>query len=221
MLDKLISLLAPHICLVCGSEGAVLCAWCSPDAIEVVPARCYRCNAVSQDSQVCANCRKKTVLEHVWVCSVYDGVPKRLVRKLKFERGKAASSAIAAMLDENLPYLPSDTVITYVPTATKRVRLRGYDQAELIAMHFAKRRGLVCTSLLIRHGHSRQVRSSRTVRAQQAAQSYTAKRSNLHYGTVLLIDDILTTGATIEAAAKILKKAGIKHINAAVFAQKQ
>lgn len=221
MIERVISLLAPHICLVCGDEGTVLCAWCAPDAIEVVPARCYRCLAVSQDSRVCGNCRKKTVLQHVWVGSIYDGAAKRLVRKLKFERSKAAAAVIATMLDETLPYYPAGTVVTYVPTASKRVRLRGYDHAKLIAQQFAKRRDLSCTSLLVRHGHARQVRSSRTVRVEQAAHSYTARRADLSYDLVLLIDDILTTGATIEAAAKILKKAGVRHVNAAVFAQKQ
>lgn len=221
MLERFITLLAPHICLVCGAEGAVLCAWCAPDAAEVVPARCYRCLAVSQDSRVCEKCRKHTVLEHVWVSSVYDGVAKRLIRKLKFERGKAAATVIAEILDETLPYFPSNATITYVPTANKRIRLRGYDHAKLIAQQFAKRRGLSCAPLLVRHGHARQVRSSKSVRAEQAAQSYTIKRANLSYDTVLLIDDILTTGATVEAAARILKKAGVRYVNAAVFAQKQ
>jgi ComF family protein len=221
MLDKLISLLAPHICLVCGAEGAVLCAWCAPDAVQTVPARCYRCSAVSPDSQVCVDCRRKTPLNHVWVCSAYDGVAKRLVRKLKFERGEAASSVIAALLDENLPYFPDGTVVTYVPTARKRIRLRGYDHARLIAEQFSKRRGLACVPLLVRHGHLRQVRSSKTARLEQAAQSYTATHSSVPYGKVLLIDDILTTGATVEAAARILKKSGVRHVNAAVFAQKQ
>lgn len=220
MLDKLIGLLAPHTCLVCDSEGSVLCAWCAPDATISLPARCYRCRVVSLDSRVCENCRKKTSLEHVWVSSVYDTAAKRLIRKLKFERGKAAAAVIAKILDETLPYFPADTVVTYVPTAARRVRLRGYDHAKLIARQFAKRRGLVCTPLLIRHGHARQVRSSRADRAEQAAQSYTPRRSNLSYDTVLLIDDILTTGATVEAAARILKKAGVRHVNAAVFAQK-
>jgi ComF family protein len=221
MLERIISLLAPHTCLICGSEGSLLCAWCAPDAVQTIPERCYRCRAISQDSQVCASCRKKTPLDHVWVGSVYDGTAKQLIRKLKFEHGKAASHVIAALLDESLPHIPQGTVITYVPTATKRVRLRGYDHAKLIATHFAKRRGLECTPLLTRHGHSRQVRSTKTARAQQAAQSYTAKHAKTPYKTVLLIDDILTTGATIEAASRILKKSGVKRINAAVFAQKQ
>lgn len=221
MLERIIGLLAPHSCLVCASEGSLLCAWCAPDAIDVVPARCYRCSAVSQDSRVCTNCRKKSPIDHVWVGSVYDGVAKLLIRKLKFERGKAASHAIAALLEESLPHLPAGTVVTYVPTASRRIRLRGYDHAKLIAERFAKLRGLSCSPLLVRHGHSRQVRSSKTARAEQAAKSYSAKRPKITYDTVLLIDDILTTGATIEAASRVLKKAGVKHINAAVFAQKQ
>jgi ComF family protein len=151
---------------------------------------------------------------------VYTGTAKQLIRKLKFERSKAGAAVIATLLGEDLPYFPADTVVTYVPTARKRVRLRGYDQTRLIAEQFAKHRGLQCASLLVRHGYSRQVRSTRAQRAKQAAENYTAKREQLHFDTVLLIDDILTTGATLEASARVLKKAGAKHVNAAVFAQK-
>ncbi len=221
MFDRLIALLAPHVCVVCGAEGELLCTWCAPDAIDVVPPRCYRCRAVSQDSQVCVGCRKKTQLDHVWVSSVYDGVSKQMIRKLKFERSRAAASFIAAMLDETLPYFSNEVVVTYVPTASKRIRLRGYDHAKLIAEQFARRRGVTCASLLIRHGHSRQVRATKSARAAQAAQSYTAKHTKTPHKSVLLIDDILTTGATLEAASRVLKKAGVKHISAAVFAQKQ
>lgn len=221
MLEKIIGAIAPHICLVCESEGRLLCSWCAPDAVKVIPSRCYRCSASTQDDAVCKKCRTNTVLRYVWVASVYEGTAKQLIRKLKFERAKAAAKLIAEYIHQNTPNLPPETLVTYVPTANRRVRLRGYDQSKLVAQRLARLRRLKCAPLLVRHGHSRQVRSSRTARAKQAAENYTAKHETIPYQTVLLIDDILTTGATIEAAAKVLRKAGVKHVNAAVFAQKQ
>jgi predicted amidophosphoribosyltransferase len=101
------------------------------------------------------------------------------------------------------------------------VRQRGYDQTRLIARVFAKQRGLPCDELLVRRGQSRQVGSDRKHRQEQAAKNYQSKQ-NIAKGTeVLLIDDILTTGATLEASAKILYQAGAKTVNAVVFAQKQ
>lgn len=220
MLEYCIALLAPHICLVCGAEGSLLCEWCAPDGVSPVPSRCYRCFVLTPDAGVCRSCRRQTSLEHVWVRTLYAGAPRELMYALKFSRAKAAAKIIAGLVDETVPYLPTDTVITFVPTATSRIRMRGYDQTKLIAKELARLRGLRCRPLLIRRGQTRQVGASRAQRARQAAQNYSA-RSTDGVTTVLVVDDILTTGATLESIAQILKDRGIKHVYGAVFAQKQ
>jgi ComF family protein len=222
MLDRLVAILAPHTCVVCGSEGRLLCGWCAPDAVLPLPERCYRCYALSADSAVCQTCRRHSPLRCVWVRAQYAGAAKELVYRLKFGRVSAAANAIVTLLDEAIPYLPTETVVTYVPTATGRVRVRGYDQSSLIARAFAKHHGLQFITALARGGQSRQVGSDRKHRQAQAAQNYRSLRpEDVRGKQILLIDDITTTGATLESAAKILKKAGAKRIYAAVFAQKQ
>lgn len=222
MLDKLIGVLAPHDCVVCGDEGALLCAWCRLDAVPPLPDRCYRCFAVSQDSLVCAKCRRESPLRHVWVRAQYEAIAKELVYRLKFGRTRAAAQTISLLLDDSVPALQKNTIVTFVPTATSRVRQRGYDQAQLIANSFAKQRGLRYIPLLARQGQSRQVGADRKHRQQQAAGNYRALNlTEVKGAEILLIDDIITTGATIESATKVLKKAGAKQVNAAIFAQKQ
>lgn len=221
MLDKLMAIIAPYTCIVCGAEGSLLCDWCSPDAIPPVPSRCYSCYAVSQDSAVCRACRPRTRLQNVWVRSDYTAHAKELIYRLKFERTKQAARVVAELLDEAIPYLPPDVVVTYIPTATSRVRQRGYDQTRLIAVHFAQLRKLQLQTLLVRHGQTRQVRATKAQRARQAQTSYSLRDVSRLPATVLVIDDILTTGATLEAAGTLLKQAGAKHVYGAVFAQKQ
>lgn len=221
MIDRLLGLLAPHVCIMCGSEGGLLCERCAPDATDPVPARCYRCSSMTINSAVCSSCRRNSPLRHVWVASQYGGPPKELIYQLKFSRTKPAAHLIALYLHETVPTLSPNTVITFVPTATSRVRQRGYDQAQLIAKTFAKYRGLPCRALLVRHGQSRQVGSDRKHRLEQAVKNYQSKQEIENGTEVLLIDDILTTGATLEASAKVLQQAGAKTVNAAVFAQKQ
>lgn len=221
MLDRFISLFAPHTCVACGREGSLLCLWCSNDAFDELPQRCYQCSVLSVDSKVCAKCRRTSPLSHVWIRTQYAETARELVYALKFARAQASARIIAQRLDEAVPYLPGNTVITYIPTATSRVRIRGYDQARLIAVEFASLRKLPCQRLLIRIGQTRQVRSSRAQRALQATKNYLPISKDITYRDVVLIDDILTTGATLEAAAKVLKGAGVKNVYGAIFAQKQ
>ena len=222
MLDGVIGALAPHVCVICGCEGSLVCAWCAPDALMTVPERCYRCSVVSGESAVCSKCRKHSPLQHVWVAGLYQGAAKDLVHALKFARAKAAAQIIGDLLHDAVPALPQGTVVTYIPTATSRVRLRGYDQAQLIARAFAGNRGLQVCTLLRRQGQTRQVGANRKHRLEQAAKNYAVSDMHAAKGAeILIIDDILTTGATLESAAKVLKAAGAKRLHAAVFAQKQ
>jgi ComF family protein len=219
--EKALSFLAPHDCLVCGREGSLMCLGCAYDSFEPVPDRCYRCLRLSRDSAVCQKCRQSTVLKHVWVATEYDSHAKELVRLLKFERTKAAHRPIAQEIARILPYLAKDTVVTHVPTATSRERARGYDQSYLVARVVASEKKLKHTTLLARHGQSRQVGSTRKQRQDQAKNMFSVRNiPNIKNAHILLVDDILTTGASLEAAAKQLKMAGAKQVNAVVFAQK-
>jgi ComF family protein len=219
--ERMLGFLAPHDCLACGAEGALLCAVCSELVFDDVPSRCYRCMAQTRDSAVCPACRRNSPLKHVWVATEYGGIAKELVRRLKFERAKAAHRPIAEHITAALPYF-SDGLIVHIPTATSRERARGYDQSELIAKAVAARqKKMRHASLLARYGQTRQVGASRQKRQQQVDNMFAVRKPELIKDAhILLIDDILTTGASLEAAAKILKAAGAKQVDAAVFAQK-
>lgn len=221
IVERLLSFLAPHECMVCGDEGSLVCALCAEDTLVGVPERCYRCLSLSRDSLVCGTCRRDSPLQYVWVAAEYEGVAKQLVRALKYERAKAAQQPIASFIARTLPYLPTGTMVTHLPTATSRERARGYDQSQLIARSIAHQAELPYAPLLARLGQTRQVGATRKQRQVQASQMFAPiKVERVQGASILLIDDILTTGASLEAAAKVLKKAGAKQVSAAVFAQK-
>lgn len=170
---------------------------------------------------ICNNCRPATALSNAWVTTSYEAIAKQLVKRLKFDRAQSAAAIIAQTMSESLPYLPPQTIITHIPTANIRVRQRGYDQAQLIARRLAKLRGLRYQRLLRRHGNSRQVGASRLVRQQNLHEAYILKRHyNFRGVPILMVDDVLTTGATIEAAAQVLAKTGSPDVSAALFAYK-
>lgn len=220
VLERLLRIIAPHYCLGCGQEGAVLCRWCLPEACPPLPAQCYRCHRLSSDSRTCSACRPRTRLGSVWMRTEYDGVAKQLVHALKFTHNQAVAVTAAELLQESLPYLPDDTIIVHVPTSTSHVRQRGYDQAKLLARNLADRLDRRHLTLLARQGQQRQVGSKRQERLTQLSGAFRPLNTSVIKGSqILLVDDVLTTGATLEAAARTLKAAGAKQIRAAVFAR--
>ncbi len=220
-LEAISTLLAPHTCLVCCREGAPLCnRCCDAELIPPLP-RCYRCNEYSEWFRTCNVCRwhNDTVIDHVWVGAQYVGTGKELIGLLKFKRAKVVSRTIGLRMCQMLPPVPSDVVIAPVPTATRRIRARGYDQAALIAQAIARQRQVQYREVLFRRTNTRQVGSSRRDRQRHLEGVFVALRpSEIAHKRFLLIDDVLTTGATLEVAARVLKAHGALMVNAGVFA---
>lgn len=125
-----------------------------------------------------------------------------------------ASELVAA-----LPWPGKNTIIVPIPTANQRIRRRGFDQAVLIAKAAAKQAKLPCCCALVRLGKSEQKQLGRKDRLAMAARAFRVRQNNSVKGKdVILIDDVITTGATLEAAARLLKSHGAKKIAAMVFA---
>ncbi len=219
ILERLINVIAPHECLICGYEGDLLCAWCKTDAFSPVPSRCYKCCVQTKSFLTCNKCRKQTPLRQVWVGSDYEDYAKKVVQSLKFSYKRGAADLMAQYLAGQIPYLPTDTLVTHVPTASIRVRQRGFDHAEAIAKAFARERNLKYSRLLGRRGNSRQVGAKRQQRTAQLKGAFWAMH-DAQGKNIVIVDDVVTTGATIEEAARTLRAAGAHHVYAAVFAQK-
>lgn len=217
LIEHILSTIAPHECLGCGREGRLLCDICaSVDA--ALPPRCYRCRRPSPAFRTCKICRTHSPLHSVYALKPYGGFTKDLVHQLKFERTSSAAREIAELMYPGLA-VASDLLVTHIPTATSRARMRGYDQAALIARGISTRLGLEYAPLLARSGQARQVGKNRKERFMQLQTSFATIRPRTMQGRhILLIDDVVTTGATLEAAAAILKGAGAMHVSAAVFA---
>jgi len=215
-LDSLISILAPFNCLNCGREGKLVCLYCGLN-MKTVPERCYRCHKLSPGFHTCKSCRSQSHLYSVKVVTVYETTTKRLVLKLKFDGAQAAAREMAqqmARLAGGAEY------VVPVPTATRRARARGYDQAKLLAKALSRQTGLPYLDCLRRTGQAHQVGASRSQRIQQLQGRFRIKQAHkLQNARIILIDDVVTTGATLEAAAAACRLAGAKRVEALVFAQ--
>ncbi len=214
----ILSLVAPHRCVQCGALGAPWCAACRRAARPAVP-RCYKCHKLSEGSRTCLACRRASPLFSVCAATRYDNYAKRLVWRLKFERARACAAPAGQLMAERTP-LPAGGTVAFVPAVTNHVRQRGYDQAKLIAQAYARHAGSAASPLLLRFGQKQQRGQSRAGRLKQLEGAFHVRRPEYVRGKhILLVDDVITTGATLEAAASALKAAGAKRVSAVVFAQ--
>lgn len=215
LIEKAVALIAPHRCLGCGIQDNILCKNCQKTQVLSPPSFCAICTKPSKAWQLCTGCKAKSGLHSVWVASLYDGVLKNVIHDYKFARKRAAFEPLARILDTALP--AGDWHIVPIPTATNHVRQRGYDHAQLLARALAARRELPYTPLLARAHDSRQVGANRQTRQQQTRQAFYVAKP-VPRGTIMLVDDVCTTGATLSAAAQTLRAAGATEVCAVVCA---
>lgn len=219
MLDELIGILAPHNCIRCGLEGDLLCEQCLPKATSTKRSSCYLCNALTLNWQTCKRCGAKTKISGVIVASHYEGEIKELVRQLKYQHTVAAAKILGELIATRVTRQQFD-VVTAIPASSQRFRQRGYNQALLIGKTVAWLLNVPFAELLGRTGQVRQVGTNRRQRLQQMAGQMYARRSWLvkNY-RILVIDDVVTTGATLSEAGRALKLAGSKQIWGAAAAK--
>jgi predicted amidophosphoribosyltransferase len=147
----------------------------------------------------------------------FDGVARQLIVALKFRHRRAAAGILAAHMVTRLG-LDNVDVVTWAPTSARRVRRRGYDQAEAIAQAVARQLGVPCRRLLYRAHGDAQTGKSRADRLRGPAFRARRPRRGL---TVLLVDDVVTTGATLRTAAEALHAAGVDRVQLAAAASTQ
>ena len=183
-------------CAACGRPESVLCHRCRVSLASAAPARCG---------------------SGVSAAFAFEGVAKDLVVALKFRHRRAAAGVLAAQMVHRLRIGQVD-VVTWAPTSARRVRRRGYDQAEAIARAVARQLRVPCRRLLYRAHDSPQTGKTRAERL--AGPSFRARRPRRGL-RVLVVDDVVTTGATLRAAAEALQAAGVARVQLAAAAGTQ
>jgi ComF family protein len=224
--ETAIGLLSPAECILCGREGSSLCQLCTDNNIIPRGQRCYNCNALSPASRTCVKCRRIDRPSHVWIATDYNNTAQELIKAYKYNQQRVVAKTISDIMVDELTAqfdtnLLNDHIVVHIPTATSRLRERGFDHALLLAKYVARRLHLDHFNALGRLGQDRQVGAKRDDRISRAQNNYFVKRPNLVAGrNILLVDDVLTTGATIQAATKLLKKADAQKVDALIFAKK-
>ena len=220
-LAALVALVVPPGCAACrgpvASADRRLCATCVR-ALPWLPRRaCARC-ALPSHRRGCP--AAGAAFARAWAPLAYEGVARELVGALKFHGALPLAELMAAHIAANLPPelrrgLPEALIA--VPPQRSRARRRGFDPAAALAAALAPRLGLEPRRCLRRRDHARQVGASRSQRRRDgriAVEAHGAAPAR-----ALLIDDVHTTGATLDACARALRAAGCREVVALTYAR--
>ena len=208
-----LDLLFPLWCLGCGREGALICPSCRRQLPRITPPICPGCGVPQAGEAVCPTCASRQLeLDGIRAPFRFEAIIRRAIHELKYKNLRAAAEPLSELLDDYLKgnYMPAEVLVP-VPLSRKRQRERGYNQSELLARGLGKRTGLpVVADCLIRLRHTppQAQTASASDRQKNVAAAFSCRHHRLQGRKVLLIDDVATSGATLNACAAALKASG-------------
>jgi competence protein ComFC len=212
VLAPLLDALFPRRCAGCGSGPWPFCAACRAELVVLGEPRCERCGAPSpRPVSRCRDCPPSSIAI-ARAPFGFDGPVRRAVHRLKFGGWRAVAEALGEAMVRTWSGAgwPSD-VVAWVPLSRERLAVRGYDQARALARAVAPRIGAPADSLIRRVGDpGPQARRGGAAR-REAMRGVFAPTGGVA-GRVLLIDDVLTTGATAGACADALLAGGASSV---------
>lgn len=228
------ALLFPDDCRLCGRplEGfsrVPVCPECLEPPAPLAPEfACARCRTPFLNARplkeegLCRLCAAGvTSFEGAWSCGAYDGKLRDLVHLFKYERMLPLGRVFGSMMIRAYPRDQRFDVLVPVPAHWRRRFWRGFDQAEVLARELSRRTGIPAVRALRRRRHTDpQAGLTRRQRRENIRGCFqTAAPEAVRGRRVLLIDDVLTTGATVNAAAAALKQAGAAHVGVFTLAR--
>ncbi len=207
-----LDLLLPLKCLGCGREGDLICASCRQSLPIVKLPLCQRCGATSNEGNLCHSCvNYPLTIDGIRSAFLFRSTVRQAILQLKYRHLKAVAATLSQLLAEYLGSHPlKGEVIIPVPLHSKRLRERGYNQAYLLAKELSKLVSLpVVEDTLVRvKDAAPQARTGSAIERRRNVQGAFICHRGLEERQILLVDDVCTTGATLDACATALKAAG-------------
>ncbi len=228
LFKPLLDLIFPIYCISCKKEGNWLCKKCSDGLRTKDFQTCPLCSKQNKTGKFCKKCKNKN-LNGILITGEYENyLLKSLIKQYKYKFTKEISTHLGDFLylflkqikKENHPIFKEEYLITAVPLHKKRQNWRGFNQSEELAKIISKKMDVKMESSLKRIKNTDpQATLNKEERTTNIKNCFKWQGEKIHNKNILIIDDVTTTGSTIEECAKEFKKQGAKNIWALVVAK--
>lgn len=213
--DFLLALFFPEFCLNCQRLGPSLCENCYHDL------QFYFSQNKIQEIQ---DHFQKIYFDDLLIMAKFSGSLMKLLKTLKYQSGKNLAPFLAKMLYQHLA-IPQVDLISFIPLHPAKLRLRAYNQGQEIALELGKILQVPVKNLLEKKANTRaqaQIKNQqeRLQRMQGLFQVRAKYQNFIKDKRILIIDDVLTTGATLNAVSQTLKEAQAKSVFGLIVASK-
>ena len=227
----LIDLIFPPVCAFCGTpsaedDEAEICPGCLRNIRFISPPICPTCGlpfaAEAGEDHLCGVCiQRQWHFGSARALGLYEGTMREAIHLLKYGGKSFLAKSLVGLLDRGYPFIDygSYDLLVPVPLHPKRLRERGFNQALLLGRAIGRTEGVSCAPFLLRKTRwsSPQIHLSPGEREQNVKGSFAvADSGEIRGNRVLLIDDVMTTGSTVNECARELLKAGAGEVD--VFA---
>lgn len=210
---EVIDFFFPRECIGCGKIGDFICIDCEKKLPRLQPPLCPRCGKPESSGSFCHECWKTSYnLERVRSVFIFDGIIRKAVHSFKYHNLRAIAECLGYyMADYYLENNMTSDVLIPVPLYDKRLHARGYNQSELLAKELSHIVKVPVENQMVKRTRdtSPQVRTSsveeRRLNMENAFCSIGTEITGIN---IIVIDDVCTSGATLEACASVLRAAG-------------
>ncbi len=211
-----LNLIFPKYCLNCGMEGDWLCNQCQYKIKFIENRLCPICKRQTKLGELCLICRKNYELSGVLAASRFKKPVKNLIHQLKYKNSKELIEVLAKITAKGIKahLKPGDRLLVPIPLHKSQLEKRGFNQAKLLASKLEKKLKTPVKNILKRIKKTRsQTKLSRQERKKNLKDAFNlGNKIDLKGKIIYLVDDVCTTGTTLEEAAKVLKKAGAEEV---------
>jgi ComF family protein len=213
-MESFLDILFPKSCSICCRKGTYLCNRCKKLFKKTLP-ECYKCRRINCNYKTHNFCKREKDLDAVFVCWEYNSLTSDLLRKYKYGYVYDIDTALVEfaterIVESNYMELLENTLITNIPISSLRLRERGFNQTYSISKRISEVFELEFNSALIGRKHSIEHQAFKEKderKHMEEEEFYISKPQDINnFSSITIVDDVITTGTTLENASYCLKK---------------